>query len=105
MQPKQEGLTLSLIKPNEKGKIILPGAVRKEFLKPNNFEKLKKKYEATGKLDREDFNNAKELGQFLDWYNQINENRRKERNDNEILEISKFLARASGRKSFVFKRE
>ncbi len=45
------------------------------------------------------------MGQFLDWYNQITESKRKERANNEIVEISKFLARMQGRKTFVFKRE
>jgi hypothetical protein len=102
MSPIRNDNKLPILRPNEKGKILLPGAVRKEFFKPGNFDKIKKKLEATGKLDVEDFNSAKDLGMFIDWYNQLITNSKKSRAENEILEISKLLAKISGRKSFVF---
>lgn len=84
------------------GKIILPGgAGGRDFYKPSNFEKKKKKLDETGNLDLQDFNNTKEIGQFLDWYNESNKTKRSERFENEVLEISKFLVKVQGRKTIL----
>lgn len=79
---------------------ILPGGAggrSKKFHKKFNFDNIKKKFDATGKLDLEDFNSADEIGMFLDWYNQGIKNRVEKEAGREITEISKFLARMIGR--------
>ena len=53
---------------------ILPGGAgnRAKRVTPSprhNFKEIKEKLDATGKLDRDDFNNASDIGLFLDWYN------------------------------------
>ncbi len=91
-----------------KGKILLPGGAggrNKKFHSIANFEKIKKSMEATGKLDVQYFNNAKDIGMFIDWYNTTVKERKQAHHDNEITEISKLLAKISGRKSFIFKKD
>lgn len=99
-QPSQTGTGATKNRPmrNKHGKVLLPGASRRDFLKPYDFDKKKKKFEALGKLDLEDFNSAAEMTQFLDWYNLTQEESNKRYYENEIVEISKLLARLQTRK-------
>lgn len=84
------------------GKILLPGgAGGRKFYKPSNFDKKKKRLEETGQLSLDDFNSAEEIGQFLDWYNQDKKIGKRSHFDNEVLEISKLLAKMQGRSSIV----
>jgi hypothetical protein len=64
------------------GKVLLPGGAggrNKKFHEIANFKKIKVSLKATGKLDMQYFNNAKDVGMFIDWYNQRvrEENRRR----------------------------
>jgi hypothetical protein len=118
MQPKQEGQILQMKKskndflekrvatgsPPPGGKILLPGGAggrAKKFTSKFNFDKIKKKYDATGKLDLQDFDNAEDIGMFIDWYNKGVKDSKEAEATREIIEISKFLARIQGRKTFI----
>lgn len=80
--------------------ISLPKGHRKSK-EPYNFKEKVKKVEALGKLQMEDFNSAEEAGMFIDWMNEMNRMEKQKRADNEIHEISKFLARTLGSKTFI----
>ena len=47
----------------------------------------------------EDFNSATEVGMFIDWLNDCQDKSKEKYAGNEILEISKLVARLMGRKS------
>ena len=122
MPLKQEGLTLQMKKPEKDnffkrtgatkgpapgGKVLLPGGGGdrfKTFDPKFNFEEIKKKFDATGKLDLQDFDNAKDIGLFLDWYNKGIRDKEDTTATNEILEINKFLVKSMTRKIFLMKR-
>ena len=91
-----------------KGKLLLPGGAggrSKRFHKKYNFDNIRKKFDATGKLDLEDFNSADEIGLFLDWYNNSIKERVEKEAGVEITEISKFLARMIGRTTISMGRK
>lgn len=104
---KQKNVAFENLSDKEKSgenKIILPGGAggrAKKFTAKFNFDKIKEKFDATGKLELEDFNNAADIGLFLDWYNKTIKDSAEKRATEEIIEISKFLARTQGRKTFI----
>lgn len=68
---------------------------------PTNYDRAKRRLEETGSLSLDDFNSAADVGAFIDFYN---ETLRKSRDDylkNEIIEISKYLAKIETSKSIV----
>lgn len=67
----------------------------------SRFKELMKKFKTMGKLDREDFNTGAEMGAFLDFVNQTNIDMKKRIYEENIHEISKFLARTQGRTTFI----
>lgn len=84
--------------------VILPGGAggrSKNFISKSNFELAKKKLEETGKLDLEFFNNTEDVGLFIDWYNKGVKDSKEAAFTREVLEISKFLVRTVGRKTFI----
>lgn len=86
------------------GKVLLPGGAggrAKKFLAKSNFDKIKKKFDATGKLYLEDFNNVEDMGLFLDWYNKGVTSDKEKHASGEIIEISKLLARLMTQKNIV----
>lgn len=103
MQQKQERPTSQKEKAREsirsapKGKVLLPGGAggrARKLTKLGKFDEIKKKLEATGKLDLNDFDNTQDIGLFLDWYNQGISDKKKKRGDDDISEITKALARS-----------
>lgn len=81
-------------------KIILPtGNIN--LKPPKDFKKKLQRLTETGSFDRNDFNNAKELGQFLDFYNESLREKRKQRADEDIIEISKLLVRLQTQKTIL----
>lgn len=90
------------------GKVLMPGGAggrSKKFHKKYNFDNIRKKFDATGKLDLEDFNSADEIGMFLDWYNLSIKQRAEKEGERDITEISKFLARMIGRTTISMGRK
>lgn len=73
--------------------------------KPKNFEKALQTLEKTGKIDRNDFSSAADIGAFIDFLNNANEKKQETWAQNEITEISKFLARIMTSKTFTGKKE
>lgn len=69
----------------------------KVFGKPRNFEKALQRLKETGQMSIDDFNNTAEMGAFIDFYNQMNQDNRRKRLDEDITEISKFLVRSMTR--------
>lgn len=65
----------------------------KIFGKPKNFEKALQRMKATGQISLDDFNNTAEIGAFIDFYNQMNEQKMKARTDEHIHDISLSLVK------------
>ena len=86
------------------GKDLFPGGAggrSKKFLPRGNFKMVKEKLAATGKLDLEDFNNAEDVGLFLDWYNKGLQDKAEAAATRETLEISKLLVKLMTQKNIV----
>jgi len=86
------------LRPKEDPKILLNNGVAPKPISPIKFKKMLKKFNELGKLDRNDFNSGKELGQFVDFYNEMVKKKRQDYDDNEIHEISKWVARLETQK-------
>lgn len=81
-------------------KIVLPtGNIN--LKPPADFKKKLQRLKETGTLDRNDFNNAKEIGQFLDFYNDTLKQDRNRRAKEDIIEISKLLVRLQTQKNIL----
>ena len=70
---------------------------------PRNFKRAMARLNETGKLSLEDFNNAAEIGAFIDFHNNTVRKKKDEWANNEIVEIAKFLERTMRQKSFVIR--
>jgi hypothetical protein len=81
-------------------KIVMPTGIV-NLSPPKDFQKKVQKLQDTGKIDREDFNNAKDIGNFLDFYNDTLKKKKDERAAEDILEISKLLVRLETQKSVI----
>ena len=124
MPPKQERLimVLDLSKPKKDkdldyipnlnpnaGVKPRPKFLRKAWGKPptitkmSGFDKAKQRLDETGKLSLEDFNNAAEIGAFIDWYNQRLKDKKEAESTRNIIEISKLLARLQTQKHIFLK--
>lgn len=71
--------------------------------KPRNFDKNLKRLKETGTLSREDFDSGADLGAFIDWYNSSVIKKRENQAQNDIIEISKFLAKINTQKNIMLK--
>jgi len=86
-----------------------PKFLRKAWGKPptitkmSGFDKAKQRLDETGKLSLEDFNNAAEIGAFIDWYNQRLKDKKEAESTRNIIEISKLLARLQTQKHIFLK--
>jgi len=69
--------------------------------KPKNFEKALQRLNETGKLSLDDFSSAADIGAFIDWCNETKRKSEEKYYHNEILEVSKLLARIQARKMIV----
>lgn len=69
--------------------------------KPRYFDKAKQRLEDTGQLSIEDFNNAAEIGAFIDWHNQAVIDEKEAKATRDIIEISKLLARINTEKIII----
>lgn len=65
-----------------------------------NFEDKLNYIRSNKKVDYTKFNSADEITKMIDFHNQSVENDKDKRAENEVREISKFLARIQGRKMF-----
>ena len=65
------------------------------------FDEQKKYVRSVNKLDGHKFSKATDITNMIDLLNQENEKENKKRGDNEIHEISKYLANIQGRKMFM----
>lgn len=83
--PTSEGL-------KEVNQIMVPGTDFKP-MKPAKFDEINKKFDETGKIDMQDFNNASEIGAFIDWRNEMLKNEHEKKGNKEIHEITKFVVR------------
>ena len=79
-------------RPKENPDILLPTGAEPKPMSSAKFKKLLEKEKALGKLDREDFNSAKEVGQFLDFKNSTMKEEKEKKADGEITTISEKLA-------------
>jgi len=61
--------------------------------KPKNFDKALKRLKETGELSLDDFNNTQDIGAFLDFYNDTLQKDKEKDLNNDIVEISKLLAK------------
>lgn len=55
----------------------------------------------TNKLHAEDFNNAEDIGVFLDHHNELVEKKGVKRSEDDISEISKMVVRIMNKKTIV----
>jgi len=69
--------------------------------KPEKFEQKVRMLKDTGKMDKNDFGNAKEIGQFIDFYNGTVKESHDKAASNEVLEISKLLVKLQGTTYFT----
>jgi|SaaInlV_120m_DNA_4_1040238.scaffolds.fasta_scaffold82038_2 hypothetical protein len=69
--------------------------------KPHKFKELKGKMEAKGKIDLEDFNSVQDMMTFLDYYNSQIDRKKEDVGDDDIMEISKMVARMMNKKTIV----
>ena len=86
--------------PKQVTQIIMPNKV-KAISKPKNFEKALQRMKETGKIDPNDFNNAADIGAFIDFYNDGVRNKKKAHLDGEVTEISKLLVKLMTTKTFL----
>jgi hypothetical protein len=87
MQPRQEKQTMTVSITNK------------------NFEEIKKKLTVTGKLDREDFSSGKEMGMFMDFYNNEIDKRNEKDLDRHVTDVSTYLANIMNRKTFLLQNK
>ena len=111
MPPKQERLAYQMIvqPPSSQGsvatprpieKLIVPKKAYKAPSKPHNWKKLVYKLETSGRIDLEDFDTLTDMTAFLDFYNNSKRDAQARVAEEEIHEVSKFLARNVGRQYF-----
>ena len=56
-------------RPKEKPDIVLGAGAPRRIISSDKFKMLLRKYDETGRLDREDFNDSKDVCDFIDFYN------------------------------------
>ena len=86
--------------PKQVGSFTIPSGGH-DVYKPSDFEKKVQTHKDLGKLDIADFKNAKDLGMFIDYLNDLNAREKKEHSDKEIMEISKYLLKSLTTKTFI----
>ena len=88
----------SVAAPRTKEQFKFPTEAKK-IKAPKNFNKAMQRLQDTGSLSLEDFDSAADVGAFIDFYNESMIKGREDHYNNEILEISKFLAKVETQKN------
>ena len=90
-------------RPIDRPDILLETTPAPSIKSSGKFFRLVKKLKDTGKLDREDFNSGKELGMFMDFWEDMEKRKREKTGISDVREISKSVARQMFEKTFFMK--